>query len=358
MKLILKILLGILVASVVLAILFVVVLTLAEYKPDWIEPVSPLSTGSQLTLAPVDRPITFVSWNIGYASLDAQNDFVMDGGTQSLARSANAVVSNMQSIEKTLADINADMIFLQEVDKDSRRSFKFNEIDFLIKAFPRYEAFHAKNFDAIFVPFPVSNMMGRTYSGLLTMSSFKSTSALSYQLPGEFDWPIRIANLKRCMSVLEIPTAHAGKMLYAINVHLSAYDSGGFLRSQELEFVRQYIVSRYNEGHYVVVGGDWNSLFPAVDINHFPNYTTTEENLAWVQRIPDDIQLPNWTWAYDPNVPTVRTLEKSYVAGENFTGIIDGFLLSPNVVLDRILTQDMQFSVSDHHPVVCTVTLK
>ena len=38
--------------------------------------------------------------------------------------------------------------------------------------------------------------------------------------------------------------------------------------------------------------------------------------------------------------------------------IIDGFILSPNVKLDRVETLDRQFQYTDHNPVLIQVTLE
>jgi len=59
-------------------------------------------------------------------------------------------------------------------------------------------------------------------------------------------------------------------------------------------------------------GGDWNHRLIKTD---FP--TTTEEKfLFWIHNLPEDFTPNGWQWALDENVPTVRTLEHSYIINE------------------------------------------
>ena len=79
-KKILKIALIVLGVVVVLAVAFVLYLTLTEYKPADVEAVETLSYGDAETPG---SGITLMTWNIGYCGLGANEDFVMDGGAGS-----------------------------------------------------------------------------------------------------------------------------------------------------------------------------------------------------------------------------------------------------------------------------------
>jgi len=96
-----------------------------------------------------------------------------------------------------------------------------------------------------------------------------------------------------------------------------------------------------SRGDYVLVGGDWNQLPPSFE----------GENV-----IPKDY-LPDWEWAYDPNTPTNRSLEKPY-DGTNKQKIIDFYLVSPNLTVTSVKTDDLKFKYSDHQPVSISFQLK
>jgi len=44
-------------------------------------------------------------------------------------------------------------------------------------------------------------------------------------------------------------------------------------------------------------------------------------------------------------------LERSYSRGENYTTIIDGFIVSPGVEVLEVSTTDLDFQPGDHQPV-------
>ena len=207
------------------------------------------------------------------------------------------------------------------------------------------------------MPAPVSNPLGRVKSGVFTLSKYGIQKAERLQLPGTFSWPLKTVNLKRCLLVSEIKTDVPDKNLYIINLHLSAYDADGVLRKQEMEFLQNLALKLYNEGHWVIAGGDWNSLFPGVEKNRFIPYTTSDEFLEWIEYLPADFIGKEWKWGFDSSTPTVRLLEKPYVKGENYTTIIDGFICSPNVEIIGVKTGDLNFEVSDHHPVIAEFKL-
>ncbi|MFO3667173.1 hypothetical protein [Anaerococcus kampingiae] len=78
MKKTIKILLG-LVGIILLAfILLLVYLMITEYKPKDVEEIA--VTGSKDQKLEQDHDYKLLTWNIGYAGLDKDTDFFMDGG--------------------------------------------------------------------------------------------------------------------------------------------------------------------------------------------------------------------------------------------------------------------------------------
>jgi hypothetical protein len=65
----------------------------------------------------------------------------------------------------------------------------------------------------------------------------------------------------------------------------------------------------------------------------------------------------NWQWAIDEKIPTYRLLNTKYIEGETQVGIIDGFLVSPNIKIESIETMDLKFKNTDHNPVIITFQL-
>ena len=77
----------------------------------------------------------------------------------------------------------ADINFLQEVDRDAKRSYYIDELPIFQKATGQSSMF-APNFDVFYVPF--NKGMGKVKAGIVTMTGYGVTSATRYQLPIAF----------------------------------------------------------------------------------------------------------------------------------------------------------------------------
>ncbi|OQY39190.1 MAG: hypothetical protein B6229_04390 [Spirochaetaceae bacterium 4572_7] len=343
---------GVIIGLVVVFLLFI---TIAEYRPQDQENAIVIKDGQ--SVSENVSSLSLVTWNIGYAGLDKDTDFVLDGGTMGCPRSQEAVEEAMSGISDTLAMLNSDVYILQEVDRSSSRTGKIDEADRISSLFSDHDAYFAPNYKALIVPFPLSDPIGKVDSGILTLSEYNTDTAVRWQLPGYYDWPVRTIHLKRCALETRIPSTTPGIDWVILNVHLTAYGDGS-MRVEQLAFLKEMMNKYYNEGHYVIIGGDWNSLFPGVTKEQFGSYTTVEENLGWLQAIPDSWTPEGWQWAFDMDVPTCRTLDDSFVPGENLVCLIDGFLVSPNVSIDRVIGHNIGFEHSDHNPVSMEVSIK
>ena len=328
-------------------------LSLTEYKPEDVTVVKVAESSDLESKQPaVGDEISVVSWNIGYAGLGKGSDFFMDGGTNVSSADKDTVSSYLDGIYNTLysGEDSASIFMLQEVDKNSKRTYGTDETARL----GIYNSTYALNYSCNFVPFPLPPI-GRVNSGLLTTTVFDIDSAERLSLPCPFDWPVSTANLKRCLLVSYLPISGSDKQLVIVNLHLEAYDDGEGKIAQTKQ-LREFIQGEYEKGNYVIAGGDFNQIFPG-GLDAFPN--THKEN--WEPGIiSDDIMLEGWTLAYDLETPSCRLLNQPYDpadADNTQHYVIDGFILSPNVQLLAVNTLDEGFVNSDHNPVKLQVKL-
>ena len=89
----------------------------------------------------------------------------------------------------------------------------------------------------------------------------------------------------------------------------------------------------------------------------FP-HSTQDKHLFWIADLPPDNFPEGWRVAADERVPSVRTLHESYVRGVNYTCVVDGFILSPNIRQISVDAIDLEFRYSDHQPVVLVAELR
>lgn len=295
---------------------------------------------------------SFVTWNIGYGGLGENMDFFYDGGKR-VRPTLNEFKDYSLGIYQTISTFsNIDMILLQEVDIESRRSYFNNEIKHINELMPNHESFHAVNYKVPLVPMPLLNPLGKVHSGIQILSSLKPHIVCRSYYSSSYSWPYRLFMLKRGY-LKTVYHLKSGQNLVVFNTHNSAFDDGD-LRAIEFEAIRTDMINEYLRGNYVVAGGDWNQNPPNYDHEYDPgqyNYGKIEPQL------PNDAFPHGWQWVYDQNFPTNRSNITPYIKGQNTTTIIDYFIVSPNVDVDTVITQDMAFKYSDHQPVFMRVSL-
>ena len=327
-------------------------LTLTEYRPDDIELLE-VTQAARSDNVRVGERLDVLTFNTGYCGLGRDQDFFMDGGSMVRPENKEIVQENMNGILSELARQNADVYLLQEVDFDSYRSYYVNQADTYRHGLSLNMAV-AYNYKCDFVPFPWPPL-GKVESGLVSFTGLNVTQATRESLPVPFTWPMRVANLKRCLLVERVPVEGTDKELVIINLHLEAYDDGEGKAAQTAA-LKSFLEQEYAKGNYVIAGGDFNQTFPG----GLDKYPIKNDDL-WTPGTLDDSMLPDgWRFAYDTAAPTCRLDNQPYDAGSDATQhyVIDGFILSPNVELTSVQTQDDGFRFSDHNPVLLNIRLK
>ena len=344
---------GIVVAAVLVLIIgFVGFLTITEFRPEERETIAVEGTAAR-TLA-VGDTITVMGWNIGYAALDEDADFFYDGGTQVRAESVADVEKNMKGIFAEVDAVRPDILLLQEVDRGSSRSRMVEEYEMFRDRMQGYGAAFANNYKVAYVPLPVPPL-GTVNSGVATFAAYAIDDAERVQLPVPFSWPMSAINLKRCLLVSRIPVAGSDRELVIVNLHLEAYDDGEGKLAQT-KMLADLLKTEAEKGNYVIAGGDFNQIFSSADAGAFPLY---EGN--WEAPQIDVTQFgEGWLFLMDETVPSCRLLNKPYKGADPATFqyyIIDGFIVSDNLTIESMETQDLGFVYADHNPLVLKVTL-
>lgn len=343
---------GILLAVIAAVVIFLFGwLTLGEYRPADVESVEVAGEASEL-LCPGDT-VRIVTWNMGYGALGDNADFFMDGGTSVYTADEERVTENVNAVIAELQYLAPDVIFLQEADVDSARSYGIDETALIADALPGYQTTFAYNFRVMFVPYPVPPI-GGVNGGILTLCAYPVSSSERVQLPCPFSWPVRVANLKRCLMVDRVPIYGTDKELVLINLHLEAYDSGEGKLAQT-EMLRELLETEAAAGNYVIAGGDFNQIFSSV-----PNPFPSREGMWLPGEIDVSVFSPGWQFAMDTTLPSCRSLDQPLIGAdtENFQYyLIDGFIVSKDLAITALYTQNLGFVNSDHNPVFMEVRL-
>jgi endonuclease/exonuclease/phosphatase family metal-dependent hydrolase len=398
---------GIFVGAILLVgIIFLIWLTAVEYKPADTEKVEVDSTyGSQKLLYEGDE-FSLMTWNIGYGCLGDNADFFLDGGKGVMTATQERREVNIAGLKGTIVSKEPDIIFFQEVDRDSKRSYNKDELlelsvglselldqnnanDILNdleeysatkgtdvnieivggdnksgdsnKLGNGYSTSFAYNYKAEYVPYPIPQCLGKVNSGIATFSKFNVEDAERISLPCPFKWPVRTINLKRCLLVNRIPVVdedekETGKELVLVNLHLEAYD-GGENKAAQTEQLRAFLQSEYDKGNYVIAGGDFNQAFSNVDLSMYP-----EKDGNWHCGLIETSDFgKNFQCEMDNSKPTCRLLDQPYQGADKDSFqyyMIDGFIVSDNIEVSETKTIGTFFAPSDHNPVLMNVKLK
>lgn len=353
MKKTVKIISAILCLIVVIFLGFIAYLSITNYTPDKIEDISITNEDTAAAALTLNSEVTLLTLNTGYAALDKESDFFMDGGTGVLAFSEEKVKENLSGITDIINKSEADIVFLQEVDEDSKRTFNINEKEYFASSFSGSYAF-AYNYKCNYVPYPLPTL-GKINSGIMTLNSYNSETAQRISLPIPFKWPISMCNLKRCLLVEYVDIEGSENKLVLINLHLEAYDDGEG-KLEQTEMLMNLIREEYEKGNYVIAGGDFNQTFPNTD-----KYPLLNEDYWNAGRLYEESLPEGFKYIFDDTYPTCRLLNKPYDS-ENTTSnqyyVIDGFIVSPNVEVTKIETLNENFTYTDHSPVKMNFYLK
>ena len=343
----------ILIATVIIIYFIGVLLINAvkDYKPS----------SSPLAIMPQTYPektieknhFSILSWNIGYGGLGGEADFFYDGGR--MARPQKLDYTNYFDgiLKNTRFFDSLDFVLLQEVDTGSARSYYTNQYLEISDQLISLRGVFAKNYDVLYVPVPVFSPMGRVVSGISFFSAHSYTTAELVVFPLNYSWPKSLFLPDRCFLCLTY-TLTSGKKLHIINTHNSAFDNGS-LRNAQLVLLFNYMNTLYEDGGYVVAGGDWNinppgfinNGFFSADSSYVVDFNTSlfEEN-------------DHWQVMFDQRYPTNRDVSAPYIPGFTPTTIIDFFVCSPNISVLETKTMYNGFLYSDHQPVYLRFALE
>lgn len=289
--------------------------------------------------------LTVMTWNLGYAALGREADFKPDGGTHYIPASTELVARNVAGIAEHIAAEQSDIVALQEVTTASPLNLNAPMLDQLERAIPGYGSAFAADVETRLIPPPF-----RLEHGAATLSRARPARVHTVPLPLEPDYWLGFIRKQYALLVTRFPVEGSTRQWVIANLQLSAYDDGA-TRQDQIAAALRFAHAEFDLGNHVVLAGDWNLLLAPSAWPH----STPAHLLDWAKPFPRDLLPYGWTLVHDPAIPTVRQLDRPYQPGQNYTAVIDGFVVSPNVRVQQIRAIDTGFAVSDHQPVVATL---
>ena len=304
--------------------------------------------------------LTVVAANLGFGAYDAAFDFFMDGGSGSVARSADAVRQNITASAEAVLAEQPDIVLFQEVDVDGTRSHHVDEYALLRDELPEFASVFAQNYDSPYLAWPPYAPHGANKAGLATFSTYELFDPLRRSLPIS-EGLSKLVDLDRCYSVCRIDAVD-GKQLVVFNVHLSAYGADEDIMHGQREMLFADMRAEREAGNFVIAGGDFNHDMIGVSNEVYGNQTEVQESWAMpfpFESVPDGFavaakeQLDAGVFA---SAATCRDAGRPY-DGTNDRWVMDAFIYSDNIRCLSCETLDLDFAYSDHNPVVMRFAL-
>lgn len=295
-----------------------------------------------------------MTYNIGFGAYTKDYSFFMDGGKSSWAKDEDSVLHSVSAMGTMVSDVNPDFILLQEVDRDGTRSYHIDELEILNQFIKGYYYDFAQNYDSPFLFFPPWEPHGANVAGMVTYSRGEIVETIRRSFPIS-DSLSKFVDLDRCYSISRIPMEN-GKFLCIYNVHLSAYGSNDEIREGQLSMLFEDMETDYQQGNYVICGGDYNHNVREETVENAPEwaYLFPREKIPQGFRMAlDDAKSPQ-DIAHD----SCRTADAPYKEGETFTVTLDGFMVSDNVTVNEYRNMDCGYEYSDHDPVIMRFVLR
>ena len=337
---------------------------------------------SKTTLS-LNEKYNISTYNIGFGAYSQDFTFFLDTGYDkdgnetcgyySKAKSKDEVLFNVNGSIDVIKSKDLDFVLLQEVDIKSTRSFKINQNEMFKENLNEYDNVLAYNFDTAYLPYPLYDMHGKSLAGLSTFSKYTINSAkrIEYTIS---DGLSKLFDIDRCFSVSTISVEN-GKTLFVINSHMSAYDEGGLIRKEQIKELNDFISACYQNGDYVIVGGDFNHdlLTNNSEFNYDATnrpFNNTLKDPDWVASYFDENQksplVEGFKVVASDNVPTCRNNDIEWNPELTYKCVVDGFIVSDNIeIVEHYNIETSKgnlnldgFAYSDHQPAYLEFKLK
>lgn len=321
---------------------------------------------NQTNVVQTNTSYKITTYNIGFGAYNHEFSFFMDSGKMkngkevsgkdSTAKNKQVVLDNTNGVINVAKTLNSDFYFFQEVDVKGTRSHNVNQLEMLKGINENMGYTFAENFHSAYLLYPFNDPHGANTAGVATFSKYKIDESTRISYPVDESFPNKFFDLDRCFSINRINLEN-GKQLVLINSHMSAYDEGGKIRQKQLEKLNSILTSEYEKGNYVIAGGDFNH-----DIANSINLFETEQEVPeWVFKLSKEDLPEHFNFAAATDDATCRSTDMPYTKGVNYTVVLDGFIVSDNVVVENVtnlvLGESVNFEFSDHNPATLTFKL-
>lgn len=200
--------------------------------------------------------LNIVTWNIKFGG--GRIDFFFDCYGDRVIMKKEEVLSNLEGLVKKIKQMNPDVLYLQEVDLNSKRSAYIDQLQWILDNTDLNYAYYGSQWRSDYIP---SDGIGKMNSGSAILCKYKLTDGERIPLPliKEQSGIVQYFYLRR--NILKAKTTINGKDLWLITTHTSAYSTDG-TRLKQLQQIKEEVSKLDSQDYTFILGGDFNTIPP------------------------------------------------------------------------------------------------
>ena len=308
-----------------------------------------------------------MSWNIKFGG--GRIKFFFDCGGSRVHMNRDEVAEHLSGLVTKVEQVNPDVLFLQEIDVDSKRAAYVDQVQWLLDNSPLNYAVYASQWKADYVP---KKWLGSVDSGIAILSRWPLSDATRHALPliDAQDPVTRYFYLKRAIleARLELPT---DEQLTVVNTHLTAFAQDD-TKNQQARLFKDHLDGLRARDKDFIAAGDLNTVPPGSQRRKdFADVKACPEDILKASDYSDEVGLLDGYYEdFEAAIPLseYRSNNEPYFS---YTGDEDGFwnrkldyIFSSRQLKDGLVHQDRErggmktMPLSDHAPVTAFYPLE
>ena len=209
-------------------------------------------TANSLTTPHNKDTLTVVTWNIRFGI--GRAEWFGDSCGELVLFDTDKIQDGLELLAAKITAMDADILLLQEVDTDSKRSAYIDQVQWLLDNTEMNYGVYASMWEVQFVP---SDGLGRVNTGNAILSRWPLSEAERIQLSlrGDQDALTRAFYVRR--NVLRAMVDYPSSPFWAVDIHSSAFSNDDTKQKQYLEF-KAVLDELDAQGEHFIAGGDLN----------------------------------------------------------------------------------------------------
>ncbi len=219
---------------------------------------------------PVSTKPTYLkvlAWNIKYGA--KRLPFWFDCWGDRVSMSNDEIRHHMQDLYQLIYEIDPDIVMLEEIEVNSRRSSYYNMVQGFLDQTPLHYGAYFETWDSRYIP---SEGLGRMNLGNAILSKYPIIDAKAIRQEDRTDTDVTedIFYIKRAIGEATILIDQVELKTFV--VHTEAYDVDG-TKFKQIQQIKTYLDDLSKAQKPWIIGGDFNELPPYANLeNHLKGY--------------------------------------------------------------------------------------